>query len=510
MSRLKTAALFQSGMVLQRNKPLRVWGDAIPGTEVTVRIQEKQAAAIAGADGAWLAELPPLTASECEVLEITAGSETIAFHDIAVGEVFVASGQSNMEFFMRYEKHKEEALATCQNDRIRFFDVPKVAYTGQNIDFDYHNVGFWRKASTENLDYFSAVGYYFARALEQALNVPVGIIGCSWGGTPSASWMRRDSAERLQRPEVAHFAEATKGLSEQDLRDRFRKFFLCDQGLSNWNPFSEFVMPRTPSPEEFAAFFAQAQMPDGNEFANVILPEHNPGSLFEHMVMTVAPVSVSGVLWYQGESDDNEDVSLIRYAESMEAVIADWRAAWSDSSLPFFLVQLPGFRRWGETSNLHYAAIRADQQKVADSDEYVYLCSISDAGEEFDIHPKDKKTVGNRLALLAEKYLYGLDLSADAPALANAERTGNVLTLTFLHGNGLHIVGDRLTALEVSSEGVTIPCDVATEENRLVIRLKQDIPSSAPICVAFAQSAWYLVNLYNESGLPAFPFKAEL
>ena len=510
MSKLKTANLFQSGMVLQRNKPLRVWGEAAPGIEVTVQIQGKQGTSIANANGAWLAELPALSTSECEVLEITAGGESLTCHDVAVGEVFVASGQSNMEFFMRYEKHKQETLATCKNDRIRFYDVPKVAYIGQDLDFDYDNVGIWRKANAENLDYFSAVGYYFASALEQALNVPVGIIGCNWGGTATAAWMRRDSAERLQRPEVARFAEFAKGISEQDLRTRFSNFFLCDHGLSSWDPFSEFVMPRTPSPEEFAAFFAQAQMPDGEEFTNVILPEQNPGSLFEHMVMTIAPVSVSGILWYQGESDDNEDESLIRYAESMEAVITDWRTAWNDPKLPFFLVQLPGFRSWGATNNLHYAAIRADQQKVTDSDERVFLCSISDVGEEFDIHPKDKKTVGTRLALLAEHYLYGLDVSADAPVFAGTERNGNTLIITFHHGSGLHIAGDSLNALDVSSGNSAVAYEVSTEENRLIIRLKQDILLTTPVSVNYAQSAWYQVNLYNDAGLPAFPFKAEL
>lgn len=508
MSTLKAANLFQSGMVLQRNKPLRIWGEATPGAEVTVRIQGVQASVTADESGAWLAELPALSASPGEVLEICAGGETVTCHDVAVGEVYVASGQSNMEFFLRYEKHKAEILPDCENDRIRFYDVPKVAYTGQNIDFDYHNVGFWRKANAENLDFFSAVGYYFARELEQALDVPVGIIGCSWGGTASAAWMRRDSAERLHRPEVARFAEFEQEVP--DLRSHFSKLFLCDQGLAHWNPFYDFVMPRTPGPEEFGAFFAQSDMPDGADFTNLLLPEQNPGTLFEHMVMTIAPASVSGVLWYQGESDDNEEESVIRYAESMEALIADWRAVWQDEQLPFFLVQLPGFRSWGTTSNLHYAAIRADQQKVADRDEHVYLCSIADVGEEFDIHPKDKKTVGTRLALLAKKYLYGMDLAADAPVFASAVRDGATLTLTFLHGDGLHIAGESLNALEVSAEGRALEVSAVTEENRLILHLTQDIPSGTPVCINHARSAWYLVNLYNAAGLPAIPFHAEL
>lgn len=507
---LRVAKVFQSGMVLQREKPIRVWGKAVPGAEVIVQLQGGRAVSTANAEGAWMVELPPMAASESEVLEVVASGETITYNDIAVGEVFVASGQSNMEFFMRYEKHKAETVKTCENSRIRFYDVPKVAYDGQNIDFDYSNVGIWRKANVDNLDYFSAVGYYFARALEKALDVPIGIIGCSWGGTTAAGWMRRDSAERLNRPEIKRFAEGMKGIPECDYRSYFSKNFLSDQGLSTWNPFYEFAMPRTPGPEEYAEFFANATMPEGTDFVNAVLPEHNPGSLFEYMVMSIAPSTISGVLWYQGESDDNEDEAEIRYAESLETVIADWRDAWKEQKLPFFLVQLPGFRCWGATSNQHYAAIRSDQQKVADGDENVYLCSIADVGEEFDIHPKDKKTVGERLALLAEKYLYGLDEFADAPVFSGAKRDGNQITLTFNHGDGLHIVGDQLNALQVSEGDIAIEYDSCIEDDLLVIKLKNYVPTAMPVRVSFAQDVWYKVNLYNGANLPAVPFDVTL
>lgn len=506
--KLSAAGIFQSGMVMQRGKNLKIWGEANPGADVLVQIQGRKAVTTTDPEGKWLVELPPLTVSLNEKLEITAGEEKLTFDDIAIGEVFVASGQSNMEFLMRYEKNKADILDSCENGRIRFYDVPKVAYAGQNLDFDYSKVGIWRKANRDNLDFFSAVGYYFARALEETLDVPVGIIGCSWGGTVAASWMCRESAELLQRPEITQFAEGMKDIPEDGRRSYFSKSFLNDHGFSTWNGFYEFALPGTPTQEEFAEFFKQAQMEHGADFVSSVMPEQNPGCLFEYMVMTVAPFTVSGVLWYQGESDDNVDETVIRYFESMESVITDWRNVWQQPLLPFFVVQLPGFQSWLGTDNYHYTSIRADQMRVTEEIANTYLCSIGDCGEQFDIHPKNKKPVGERLALLAEKYLYHVDLCADAPLFKTAERSGNRIELVFLHGAGLHITGGQLNALEVRSAGEPVEYTTDIVGDKLIVEVS--CSESAPITVNFAQAAWYQINLYNGAGLPAFPFKVNV
>ena len=156
---LKAADIFQSNMVLQRDKPLPVWGTAQPGTAVSISIQGQHAECVADSEGNWQATLPPLHNSEDETLAISANAEQLQMHHIAVGEVWIAGGQSNMEFYMRYEKHLNAVKPECANPHIRFYDVPELAFEGQKEQFDYSRMGIWRTASPEDIEYFSAVGY---------------------------------------------------------------------------------------------------------------------------------------------------------------------------------------------------------------------------------------------------------------------------------------------------------------------------------------------------------------
>lgn len=194
---LKLAKLFSTGMVLQREKQVRVWGEAEPDVDVRVTIQGQNAETRADAQGHFMLELSPLEASENETLVVQAGTEKLEITDVAVGEVYIAGGQSNMEFPLRYEKYREEALQT-RDTQLRFFDTPKKYYDAQDTDFDYSAVGHWRKAdSEENLGYFSAVAFYFAKELREELHVPVGIVGCNWGGTRSCAWMNGETVEKI-------------------------------------------------------------------------------------------------------------------------------------------------------------------------------------------------------------------------------------------------------------------------------------------------------------------------
>lgn len=180
---LQTAKIFQDRMILQRGKRICVWGQSEPETTVTVEIQGQKESTIAKENGEWSVWISKLKASEDEVMHISTETEHLQYKDVAVGEVWVAGGQSNMEFWMRYEKHKEEAMKEMPKNRLRFYDVPEISYDGQIEEFDYSRQAIWRKATNEDLEYFSAVGYYFQKELESALDVPVAIIGCNWGGT---------------------------------------------------------------------------------------------------------------------------------------------------------------------------------------------------------------------------------------------------------------------------------------------------------------------------------------
>lgn len=525
---LTLAPIFASGMVLQHELPARVWGSADPGSRVEVSVQGQVAACIANEDGSWECVLQPLATSEDETLEVRSGDERVVLTDVAVGEVFVAAGQSNMEYWMRYDHFVEAYRLSCANPRIRFFDQPKCSYPGQTDDFDYSKVGVWRKATPEDLDYFSAVGYYFARGLEVVLDVPVGIVGCNYGGTKSLAWMTPDHARVVQPEQTASFERKLQGLPYEELLANGRVNPSNDKGYAIWPAWNEFFLPQTPTQQEIAEFMAaEAQQAAGPaDVGGLAISGSNavdkasgsaphpglmaptkeaPGALFTHMVLPIAGFVARGVLWYQGESDDEDAGAQPRYAEALRTVIADWRAAWHAPELAFLVVQLPGFGSWFGIDAHDWPTIRACQQQVADTDGHVWLCSMGDMGNKLDIHPKNKKPVGERLSLLALRHLFGLDLLADAPRCVEATREESKVVLRFAHaGEGLEIDGNKLEALELVCNGASVPYHAAIPGDRLILVL--DEPADGPLEVRFAQTNWYRINLYNSAGIPVLPF----
>lgn len=505
---LQTAPIFQSGMIFQREKPAVIWGKADPDQTVKVSLKGEECVSQADGEGNWKVILPAMPTSQAETLTISGGEGTIVFTDVAIGEVWVAGGQSNMEFQMRYEKHLSEEKPGCENANLRFFDVPEVCYDGQLSDFDYSQMGIWRKATPEDIEHFSAPAYYFQKKISQELHVPVGIIGCNWGGTPSAVWMKPESVERTGKPWMDAYREK---VSKLDLNEFWaaQKLNPMNNRGNLWDPFSDFIMPKTPSLEEVGAFFAKLGLPvlDAAYDPNALMPQAIPGTLYEHMVKTIAPFGIRGFLWYQGESDDDLDCQWL-YEDMFSALIADWRALWGDDTLPFLFVQLPGFRSWLQVQAKDYPTIRKCQEAVSKKVANTFLCSISDSGEEFDIHPKDKKVVGERLALLALGHVYGKDLLCDAPMLLKTRREANRITLTFANAQGgLQLKGETVEALQVTSEEEEVSYETEISGDSLILTLKEE--ETSPVKISFARTNWYLVNLYNQGGIPAVPFEID-
>ena len=525
---LSLAPIFASGMVLQRELLACVWGTAEPGANIDVRIQGRSATCVADDQGVWNCELAPLATSDDETLEVASAGESLTLTDVAVGEVFVAGGQSNMEFWMRYGKEVEDYRPTCANPRIRFYDQPKCSYPGQMEDFDYSKVGIWRKATPEDLDYFSAVGYYCERGLEMVLDVPVGIVGCNYGGTTSAAWMTPEHARAVQPELAAAFDAKLQGLPYEELLAHGRvNVAKNDKGYATWPAWNEFFLPRTPTMDEIEAFMAaEAQKASGpadiggleiggrqdskdeslDVHPGMMTPtKEAPGALFTFMVLPIAGFATRGVLWYQGESDDEIDGAQWRHEQALRTVIADWRDAWQRPDLPFLVVQIPGFGDWMGMEPNDYVTIRACQQRVADEDEHVWLCSASDMGDKHDIHPKEKKPIGERLALLAMNHLLGMPVPADAPRCVDAERKGSFVILHFENtAGGMVIAGAECNALEVLRNGVRVPFRAAARGDELVVMLEGT--QSGPIEVRFAQTNWFRTNLYNGAEIPALPF----
>ena len=511
---LQTAMIFTDKMVLQRRKKIPVWGTGIPGTEVRVCLEKNggvfsRATActktITRADGNWMAELPPQEAGTDFTLTIWTEKEKMLFQDVCVGEVWIAGGQSNMEYLLGFEKHFDEAAEKERNPLIRFFDYPEVSYEGELEDRDYKNYGFWRGCTKEDLGYFSAVGYYFARNLQKDLSVPVGIVGCNWGGTSASCWMD------------PKFLEGTKGecwlesyakeLEKIGDLDAYKETFRCDPANDKTHlledPVSiKFVKEGLSREEQLQAM----QPVDENRETPPIGPYHErrPGGLYETMLKKIVPYAMRGVIWYQGESEvDSHGWDV--YDVVLSKLIENWRILWKEE-FPFLFVQLAPFGRWLDCSGELYPIIRKCQEKVSKTVPGTWMASIGDAGMEWDIHPKDKLPVGERLALLARGHVYGEDLLCDAPEFESAEWIGEDLALTFANDTGLYIEGAKLNAMQLL-DAWNNPVEFSeafVENNRLILK-----GCGGARRISFAETAYYEVNLYNKAHIPAKPFETE-
>ena len=498
---LKTARMFSDHMVLQRNKPIPVWGEAASGDPVTVELDGSRVQAQANENGHWLAYLPEREAGVGLCLQVRNGQEQQTFHDVCVGEVWLAGGQSNMEYLLGFEKHIDEVLAGEMNPEIRFFNYPQVTYEGQLEDYNYCNDGFWRCCTKADLPYFSAVGYYFALDVQKALDVPVGIIGCNWGGTPACAWMDNRYLEGTDGAVwLREFEEATRNLDVEAYKSAFRANPGNDRTHQLENPFNIKIVKEGLTPQEQAQFLAaMPQMPDPNG------PwyERRPGGLYETMLKKVHPYAIKGVIWYQGESDDKHPEE---YKTVFSRMIRCWRDLWQEE-LPFLFVQLAPFRQWLLCYGDQYPTVRESQQWVSKEVPNTWMASIGDAGMQWDIHPKDKLPVGHRLALLARGHVYGQPILCDAPELEWAKKEGDRIFLHFTHAAGLHKTCDALQAMVgIDASGESREITTARIENDTLI-----LPDCEDICaLAFARTGYYEVNLYNAAGIPAKPFEVEL
>ena len=511
----KPALLFQDGMVLQRGTPVPVWGLADPGAEVEVTIQGCAARTRAAADGRWQLTVGPLSVSFGEEMTLRSGECCLRLRDVQVGEVWLAAGQSNMEFYMRYDADVEAVRPDCADEALRFFDYPKVSYPGQLEQADYlARYGRWRQAAPDQLCWFSAVGYYFARELRRRYDLPVGILGCNWSGTPACAWMSEE-AIRAGGGEIylREYREAAAALDPAEYERIFRQF----PGSWRIDPMGEDGYDRMmwgdraalhcPPPPDSAA--PQPPMPPLGPKS-----EKRPAGLHESMLCQVAPYGVRGILFYQGESDGDRHNEL--YKTLFPALIEDFRRLWG-APLPFLFVQLAPLERWQDSDGSRYALIRAAQQQAADTVPGVGMAVISDVGMRWDIHPKKKQPVGYRLALQACRRVYGEDILCEAPTLAEAWAEPGAIRLRFDHaGEGLYLTERlpdgtpadpyRLGGVALTLDGAPLDAaalDAAAQGDTVTLRGAALHPGV--LTVAVGCGGWYAVNLYNSAGLPARP-----
>ena len=510
--KLQPALVFSSHMVLQRRQPIHVWGKAAAGDTIYVSLAGGQAVASVR-DGAWHAVLPAMEAASG--LEMTIRSEltadTIILSDICVGEVWLAGGQSNMEFELRYDAEAPEVLPEANDEYFRFFDYPEVTMPGQ-VEFGRtEEYGFWRRITPSDARYCSAVGYYFGVQLRKALNVPVGILGCNYGGTAANAWTSKDDLEEV--PELKKilddFNESIKTLDHAADERMQMERATADPAIKRAMD-DELLMGHS---EKLQELFEAFSKPDGDDkpaayALNSPKNANSPTTLYEYMLKPCAPYGIRGVIWYQGETDNAP--YAIHYDKSLKAMRRSWNRLWG-YELPIYQVMLAPYDHWGPLPNIDpypISVIRDLQLKLAKEEEGFYCANIMDSGAFDNIHPRNKRPVGERLALLARKYTYGEDIAADSPALKDVSWENGRAIVSFDDANGaLKLKGDSVQALKLIIDGAEAEFKAYTEGETLVIE-NDKLSSGHTAKIEYAQENYCEVNVYGNTGLPLFPFTA--
>lgn len=500
---LKFAPVFQSSAVLQREKPVAVWGQADPGAEVTVTLGSASAKTAAAENGCWKVTLPGQETARGLTLTARCGAEQISCEDIALGEVWLAGGQSNMEFYLRFDADREDAYREGCSDDLRYYCCPKLSYPGQEEDEDHSHEGIWRKADRENLPHFSAVGFYFQKYLRENLNgVPVGILDCSWGGTSASCWMSdeyltgdlaeyirlREETRKLDlERELEAFRQTTRQRSVPEMKEQFERMMAT--------PITE-PMNFAPTPEMMEAFLRTKYAP---------FSQFSAAGLYHKMLKPVMPYGIRGFLWYQGEEDSNHPEL---YQHLFTNMIRCWRDGWGEE-LPFLFAQLTAFKNPGGWNLLDFVPIRQAQTLTAKTVEGVHMVCTMHVGLPYDIHPKQKRPVGQRLARQALCYAYGQDLLCEAPQVVSAEKGEGTITVSFANCGEGFLPCERVEELKLFVNGIQTAFSPSVSGNAVTLTVAG--LRSTDLCrMEYAIADYCEMSLFNSVGHPALPFTAEI
>jgi sialate O-acetylesterase len=478
------AALFQDHAVLQAGKPVRVWGHDAAGQKISVAFAGQQVSAETGPEGTWSVLLAPLTASaEGRGLTI-AGSSTVELHDIVVGEVWLCSGQSNMEFPLNQAASADAEIAAANLPLIRQFLVRRKLANAPQPDV----TGAWTVSSSVTAGSFTAVGYFFARELSQRLGVPVGLINSTWGGTDIESWM---SSESIRANPALGFVNT----HWQQQLDRYA------ENQAQWETFE--ATENTKLAEANARgetytkrWHSPVALPDGTPHPN------KPSNLYHGMIQGLTPAALAGVLWYQGENNAGR---ADEYRQLFPVLITGWRRAFGAPELPFYWVQLPNYR--GNPTTEDWVALREAQSAALALPATAQAVTI-DVGELTNIHPRNKLDVGHRLALLALRDHYGQKIAASGPRFERVEFQGAVATVHFAEvAGGLKYKGEKLLGFEAAgNDRIFHPAQARIDGDTVRVQTP-DVP--APVAVRYAWHNFPDASLSNPTHLPAIPFRTD-
>ena len=488
---IRLPALIGDNMVLQAEAKSNVWGWADPQEKVTVTFADKKGEATAGADGKWSVRLADLKAGTSGDLTV-AGTNTIALKNVIVGEVWVASGQSNMEFAVGGSMNKEAEIAAANFPQVRMFTVKRIAKDQPQEDC----AGKWEITTPAVVGRFSAVGYFFARHLHEKLKQPVGIIHTSWGGTPAEHWTPTPiiQADPDFKPSAENWAKIVAAYPKAKEA--------WDAKVAEWTTAVEAAKAAgTPEPKR------PGNPPRGGDAFG------GPGCLYNGMIAPVIPYTIQGAIWYQGEA--NASAGQL-YRKLFPTMIMSWRRAWMNGGLagseqpdfPFLFVQLANYKaRYEQPTESDWAELREAQLMTLEMPHTGMAVAI-EIGEADNIHPKNKQEVGRRLALAAESTVYFQDQEYSGPIYSGAQAEDAKIRLSFRNAEGMKSSdGGPVKGFAVAGEDRVFKwAEVEIQGDHVLVSSKE---VAKPVAVRYAWADNPECNLVNAAGLPASPFRTD-
>ena len=485
---VKPHVLFTDGAVLQRGMPVPVWGTADDGEKVTVKFQGQEVATTAK-DGKWMVKLAELKAGGPFTLSIE-GNNKVEVADVLVGEVWVCSGQSNMEWTLNKAAEAEAAVPKADDPMLRLYTVPKAVSdeplatirraesTGQRA---------WLSSDPDSAAKFSAVGYFFGRDLRKALGVPVGLIHTSWGGTNAESWTSRRTLE-----------------ADPSLKTLVEDY---EKALARYpEAMEKFRADRAEHPRKVAEAKAEGKPAPAAPRAPVGPNTPHVAALYNAMIVPLQPYAIRGATWYQGESNVSR---ASQYRTLLPAMIKNWRQDWGQGDFAFLVVQLAPYRKIvAEPADSDLAELREAQLRTVQTLPNAGMAVITDVGNENDVHPRQKEPVGARLALAARAIAYGEPIVGAGPEYAGMELKGDRVVLRFKNGGqGLVAKDGPLKGFAIAGEDKKfVDAEAEIEGDTVVVRSDK---VTRPVAVRFGWANYPVVNLWNKDGLPATPFRTD-
>ena len=471
-------ALFTDGCVLQRGVSVPVWGKAKSGEKVTVEFRGQKVSTVADMNSHWMVHLKKMDAGGPFTMVIR-GENNITLTNVCVGEVWIASGQSNMEFGLGEAETGKEALAAAGDPQLHLFHVPKAT----NDVPQYSVMAAWQPCESNTVAHFSAVAYFFGRDLRKQLGVPVGLIESDWGGSYAEAWTDRATLEKVLPQAFDRYADSIRNFDPEKVKAQQQKVMAA---------------------HKTAVAKAKAEgkePPKGPRFPeDPRTTKNRPCVLFNAMLAPLQPYALRGAIWYQGESNAQH---AKEYQTLFPAMIANWRQTWGLGDFPFFFVQIAPFQ--GQPPEIREAQLISWQKTKNTA-----MVVITDHGNPTNIHPTAKEPVGDRLALAARAIAYGEKIEYSGPVFSKMRIDDGKAILSFTHvGSGLEAKGGALKGFTIAGVASTnfVPAEAIILDDTVVV---QNAAIKQPAAVRYGWANVPDVNLFNKDGLPATPFRMDV